>query len=229
MTNRRQLVSVCAAVSLALAACGSPKSIEEPLAFPKTRSFRHSMQITEEYDRFKERTDVKVGSAQVIGTGVPWSVEFSEWWASNSKSKGKPPARRREMELSPKADYVGRPDGPHGEPTVVALHIVSSWPDQYSAGGRDPACVFLADRSSVATTLYADASQTSSENERSPSDRSNQYVIVAMSLRDFLRLVSASKVEGRCWGDEFTVREEFLEAWRDFASRLDPAHSGVKR
>jgi hypothetical protein len=49
-----------------------------------------------------------------------------------------------------------------------------------------------------------------------------QDSVVAFALVDFLTLVTSQSVEGRCWGEQFTISPDLLNAMRDFASRLNP-------
>lgn len=50
-----------------------------------------------------------------------------------------------------------------------------------------------------------------------------------IDLREFLQMIAAKTVEGRCGYIEFAVPADVLEAWRDFATRLNPDRTAASR
>jgi hypothetical protein len=81
----------------------------------------------------------------------------------------------------------------------------------------------------LALRLVADGRPLALEETPLPMSRSGGLAFYAtsakMPLADFLTLVNASRVHGRCWGHEFALTAPQLEILRDLASRMKPTNS----
>ncbi len=79
-------------------------------------------------------------------------------------------------------------------------------------------------RPPLALRLVADGRSLALEETPQPMSRSGGLVFYAtsakMPLADFLTLVNASHIQGRCWGHEFVLTAPQLEILRDLASRM---------
>jgi hypothetical protein len=78
----------------------------------------------------------------------------------------------------------------------------------------------------TALTLVADGRPVPLRETPEPLARSGSLLFyttrATLALGDFLGLVRAARVEGRCWGHPFVLTSSQMEILRDLASRLSP-------